>query len=94
MASMFVRHRVRDFATWKPVFDNHEIVRREYGITSHSLHRDPNDRNLLVIAMRISDLARARQFAASKELRDAMTRAGVEGPPEIWFGEDIEDKTY
>jgi len=28
MASMFVRHRVADYAKWKPVFDEHEPMRR------------------------------------------------------------------
>ncbi len=40
MAGMFIRHRVADFARWKPVFDEHEAFRREHGVTGHSLHRD------------------------------------------------------
>ena len=94
MASMFVRHRVADYAKWKPVFDEHETVRRERGFTVHSLHHAAGDANDIIIAFRVNDLDRARQFANSEDLRTTMQRAGVEGPPEFWFAEDIEDKRY
>lgn len=94
MASMFVKHRVADYGKWKPVFDQHESARKEYGFTGHSLHRDPDDPNVLVIALRVADVKRAREFAQSETLRSAMQRAGVEGPPDIWFGEDVEEKKY
>jgi hypothetical protein len=94
MASVFVRHRVRDYAAWKTVFDEHESARKEYGMTGHSLHRDASDPNMLMIAIRVNDIARAQEFAQSDTLREAMMRAGVEGMPEIWFTEDLEEKRY
>jgi hypothetical protein len=94
MASMFVRHHVRDFATWKPIFDEHEPKRREHGLTGHSLHRGKDDPNDIIIAFRAADLKRATDFASSEDLRATMERAGVEGQPEIWFAEDFEEKRY
>ena len=94
MASMFVKHRVADFGRWKPVFDQHEPTRREGGVTAHSLHRDADDPNVIIIAFRVNDIARAREFASSSDLREALQRAGVQGPPEFWFAEDVEDKSY
>ncbi len=94
MASMFIKHHVADFAAWKPVFDDHEAARRQSGVTAHSLHRDADDPNVVIIAFRVNDIAGAREFAASQELRAAMERAGVQGQPEFWFAEDVEDKTY
>ena len=91
---MFVRHRVADYARWKPVFDEHEAARREHGMMAHSLHRDADDPNVIIIALRVRDVRRAKEFAASESLRSAMERAGVQGPPDIWFAEDIEDKRY
>lgn len=90
MASVFIKHRVADYSTWKPVFDSHEPVRKEHGITSHSLHRDADDPNVLIIAFRVKDIAAARKFTASDNLRETMMKAGVQGPPEFWFTEDIE----
>ncbi len=94
MASMFVRHRVADYEKWKTVFDEHEPARAAAGATAHSLHRDADDPNVLIIALRVADIARAKAFAGSDDLRAAMERAGVEGPPEFWFAEDVEDKSY
>ena len=94
MPSMFIKHSVADYAKWKPAFDEHEASRREHGFTAHSLHRDADDPNVIIVAFRVSDLNRAKEFASSEELRSAMERAGVQGPPEIWFAEDVEEKRY
>ncbi len=94
MASMFIKLRVADYAKWKPVFDEKEALRKEHGTVGHSLHRDADDPNVIIIAFRVSDLNRAREFAASDELRSAMEQAGVLGPPEIWFADDVEEKRY
>ena len=94
MASMFLRLRVADYAKWKPVFDERERARREQGFTGHSLHHAAGDANDIIIAFRVNDLYRAKQFANSEDLRTTMQRAGVEGPPGFWFAEDIEDKSY
>jgi hypothetical protein len=94
MASMFIRHRVADYAQWKRAFHEHEATRREYGFTAHSLHRDGQDANVIIIAFRVADLDRATEFARSLSLREAMEQAGVQGAPEIWFAEDIEEKQY
>jgi len=94
MASMFMKHRVADYAKWKPVFDEHETTRRAGGVTAHSLHRQADDPNVVIVALRVSDLNKAKQFAGSDELKAAMARAGVQGAPEIWFADDIEEKRY
>jgi hypothetical protein len=83
MASMFFRIRVADFARWKPVFDEHEAVRS-----------DADDPNVVIVAARVTDINRAKEFTRSDDLRSAMMRSGVQGPPEIWFAEDVEDKRY
>ena len=94
MPSMFIKHIVADYAKWKSVFDEHEALRREYGTVGHSLHRDADDPNVIIIAFRVSDLGRAKEFASSDNLRSVMERAGVQGPPEIWFADDVEEKRY
>ena len=94
MPSMFMRLRVADYEKWKQVFDEREDLRRQAGATAHSVHRDPDDPNVVTVALRVKDISRAREYAGSAELRSAMERAGLQGAPEIWFGEDIEDKHY
>jgi hypothetical protein len=74
---------VRDVAL---VPQRHVLQRRD--------HRGADDPNVVVIAFRVADLKRAQEFVGSETLRSAMQQAGVQGPPEIWFAEDIEDKRY
>lgn len=94
MASMFIKFRVADYARWKAVFDEREGARREYGFTAHGVHRDADEPNVIIIAFRVRDMGRAKEYAASDSLRAAMEQAGVQGPPEFWFAEEIEDKRY
>ncbi len=91
MASVFIRHRVVDSAKWKPFFDDHEPARRAAGLTTDSLHREADDPNVVIIAFRASDVNRANEWISSDDLRSVMARAGVQGQPEIWFAEDIEE---
>lgn len=94
MASMFIRHRITDYEKWKPAFDANQPARVAHGATGHSVHRDADDPNTIIAAFRVNDIAEAKAFAESDDLRQAMQDAGVEGPPTIWFAEDIEEKTY
>jgi quinol monooxygenase YgiN len=94
MATMFVRHTVSDYSNWKRTYDQFASVRKEKGVTGASVHRDPNDRNVIMVTHRFKDMKAATAFANSEELKSAMADAGVSGAPVIWFGEDIEQTPY
>lgn len=92
--TMFVRHKVNNYENWKRVYDKFASVRKEKGVTGASVHRDANDRNVLMITHQFKDMNTASAFANSEDLKSAMADAGVAGPPEIWFTEDIEQTPY
>lgn len=94
MTTMFVRHKVSDYGNWKRVYDEFASVRKEKGVTGASVHRDANDPNTIIVTHQFNDMNAATGFANSEELKSAMANAGVSGPPEIWFGEDIEQTPY
>jgi len=94
MATMFVKHTVSDFGNWKRVYDEFASTRKEKGVTRASVHRDAGDPNTLIVTHQFKDVDAAQAFASSEELKSAMMNAGVEGPPEIWFTEDIEQTPY
>jgi quinol monooxygenase YgiN len=93
-ATMFARHKVNDFKTWKPAYDELGPVRKQYGVTAASVHRDPKDPNTIIVTHQFKDLNAATNFADSTELKSAMAKAGVSGPPEFWFSEDVEHTPY
>ena len=94
MATMFVRHKVDDYGKWKRAYDDFASVRKAKGVTGASVHRDANDPDVVIVTHQFEDVNAATSFVDSEELKSAMARAGVAGPPEIWFAEDIEQTPY
>jgi hypothetical protein len=89
MASyLIVRQKVRDFAAWKPVYDAHAPARAAAGINVTHVLRGADDPNEVIVFGEIADVARAKAFAASDDLREAMQRAGVVDKPDIYFLND------
>jgi len=91
---MFVKHKVKDYGGWKRVYDQFASTRKDKGVTGASVHRDASDPHTLVVTHQFKNLNAARAFADSEELKSAMAEAGVNGPPEIWFAEDIERTSF
>ncbi len=85
MPYLLIRHTVEDYDRWKPVFDEHAPMRQAAGSKGGYLFRSADNPNEVVAIMEMEDLDRARQFVASDDLRQAMQKAGVTGPPEILF---------
>ena len=94
MVTMFAKHTVNDYRTWKNVYDSIGTARAEMGVTSATVYRDPDNANVLIVTHNFNDLSSALEFANSKDLKDAMGRAGVAGRPEFWFGEELEHTNY
>ena len=90
MALQLVRHKVKDFAKWKPFYDEHGAARKAAGCKGARIFRTADNPNDLVILFEWDDLGKARQFAQSQDLREIMERAGVEGQPEMYFLQGIE----
>ncbi len=86
MASyMLIRHKVRDFKTWKSGFDAHAPKRTEAGLTEKYLLRNADDPNEVVALFEAADLDRARAFSESADLRQKMQEVGVVDKPDIYF---------
>ena len=91
---MFAKHKVNDYGNWKRAYDEFASVRKENGVTGASVHRDASDPNTIIITHQFKDVNAAMAFANSEDLKSAMMNAGVAGPPEIWFSEDIDQTSY
>ena len=89
MATMIVRHRVANFEQWKSVFDSMEKTRLEHGWAGHTVHRDVADPNIVVVVGRVTSIEGAKRYGGSDALRSAMARAGVQGPAEFQFLDDV-----
>lgn len=86
---MVVRHKIRDYSLWKPIFDESEEKRREYGLKGGCINRNLNDPSELVVTLEIESVERATEFMKSPYVKTAMEKAGVLGEPVIYFLESL-----
>jgi hypothetical protein len=85
MARLFVRHKVEDYATWRKAYDDFEAHRTkvgEIGDWVYQLESDPND---VTVIHDFESVEAANALAASTELHQAMSGAGVAGKPDVWI---------
>lgn len=82
-AILVVRHRVNDFGAWRAVYDTVGDLRQRHGCTADEVFVDPGDKQDVFVVHRFPTLEQAQAFAGSDELREAMGRAGVAGPPRV-----------
>ena len=85
MAHLLIKHKVKDYPQWKKVFDGFIGTRRAGGEKSYEIfHPEDDPKNLLAI-FEWDSLANAKKFVDSPELKEAMSNAGVEEQPEVYF---------
>ncbi len=89
-----VRHPVEDVDKWKLVFEEHGEVRRQHGALGHTLLIAADEPNTQLIINEFPSREAAEAFANDPSLPEAMSRAGVSGPPRIEFYELAERVTY
>jgi hypothetical protein len=82
---MLVRHKVKDFTSWKRVYDGHLPKRNEAGLTERILLRGLENSNEVIILFETKDIVRARKFAESTDLKETMEKGGVIDKPDIYF---------
>ena len=92
--TLFAKHEVNDYDSWKRVYDDFAPTRKEMGVTGASVHRDANNPKVITVTHEFDNLQAAREFAGSEELKSAMANAGVAGRPDIWITEDAEHTDY
>jgi hypothetical protein len=80
-----VHHNVADFAKWKTGYDSHLPARNEAGLKEIKLVHGIDNPNEVVILFEVADVARARAFATSEDLKVKMKEFGVVSVPEIVF---------
>lgn len=90
MSFVLVRHKVRDFAKWKPVFDEHGKARKAAGSKGGHLFRSADDPSEVIVLLQWDSHDKARQFTQSQDLKQAMERAGVADMPDIYFLDQVD----
>ena len=91
MGMMIIRHKVRDYGQWRPLFDDHAEMQKAAGLTNPRVyHSADSNKSEIVVVFDTEDTTRAKAFAASTDLEETMTKAGVVDRPTIYFLESID----
>jgi hypothetical protein len=85
MPYMLVRHKVKDYDQWKPVFDEHGAIRKDAGSKGAMVFRGEDDPNAVTILFKWDSVENAVKFSKSDGLRETMMKAGVVSQPDVSF---------
>ncbi len=85
MATLFVHHKVQDYAAWRKVFDDLTAMRTGYGCTGHKVFQSPSDANEITILTEWKNIDQAKAYASSNDLKEGMKNAGVTSQPDVMF---------
>ena len=90
MGMLIVRHKVKDYGKWRPVFDRHARAQKAAGLTNPRVFCSSDDKNEVVILFDTDDTKNAKDFVASPDLKETMAKAGVVDSPSFHFLESAE----
>jgi hypothetical protein len=91
MGMMIVRHKVKDYGQWRPIFDGHVEMQRAAGLINPRVyHSADSNKSEIVVVFDTEDTKMAKDFATSADLKEAMIKAGVLDTPTIYFLESID----
>ena len=85
MPYVLIRHKVNDFPKWKSAYDAHSGARQKAGLQEEHLLRNSEDPNEVILLFEAQDIQKAKEFAGSSDLREAMKNAGVIDKPDVYF---------
>jgi hypothetical protein len=83
MKTVILKHRVADYARWKPIYDADEPRRVSAGLREIKVGQKEDDSNLVYMIWETLDAARLRKMIEDPELLETMKKAGVIGEPEV-----------
>ena len=82
---MVVTHKVADYDKFQASYDAHDSLRLANGLHSYVIGRGVDDPNMVLVAVKVDDMEKAKAFSKDAGLKNAMKQAGVTGAPTISF---------
>ena len=77
--------KVKDYTAWRSSYGGGEKSRVSAGISNGKVFRSLENLNDVVIIQDVADVAKARTWFGSDEMKAAMQESGVLGSPTIRF---------
>jgi len=89
-----VRHRVADFDAWRREYDGFAPIQAEHGVHEHQVLRSVENPNDVIVTHTFDSREAASAFFAMPELKEAMSKAGVNvDSVDISYFDEVESGT-
>jgi hypothetical protein len=85
MIKLIVQHPVQSFNDWHRAYKSFAEIRNRFKVRSDEVFQAVEDPNLVTVAHVFDSLTDAQTMLASEDLKTALAKAGVCGPPTIWM---------
>jgi quinol monooxygenase YgiN len=85
MTTMFVRHTVSNYSSWRKIYDEFAPIQKAKGVRAQAVYQAADNPNDITVTHEFATVEAAQAFVKSEELKTAMKNAGVVGAPTIWF---------
>ena len=82
---MVAKHKVANFNKWLDSYEAHDSMRLAYQIHSYVIGRGVQDSNMVLVAVKVDDMDKAKAFSKDASLKEAMKKGGVMGAPTFDF---------
>jgi len=89
MTYLLVRTKVKDFKTWKALFDEHGPARKQNGSKGGFFFRNVNDPSETIFLLEWDNLENARGFSESDAARSVLQQAGLLDAPTVYFLDEV-----
>ena len=83
--NLTLHFKVKDFNAWQTSYNGNEKNRISAGITNSKVFRSADNPNEVVLLQDVADVAKARTWYGSSEMKTTMEKSGVLGSPSIRF---------
>ncbi|HLI92486.1 MAG TPA: hypothetical protein VKU83_02705 [Puia sp.] len=80
-----ITHKVANYDKWLAAYEAHDSARMAAGLHNYVIGRGVQDSNMVLVALKVDDTAKARAFSKDPGLRKAMKKGGVVGAPTIFL---------
>jgi len=78
---LLMLENVKDWDAWKKEFDQNKQLRIDGGLIDRAIGHAIDDNHKVAVVFAVTDRTKAKAFLQSKDLKDKMEKAGVEGKP-------------
>lgn len=85
MTTLFVRHEVSDYKTWRKTYDSFAPVQKANGVLAEAVYQAADNPNDVTVTHEFATTEAAQAFGKLEALGKAMHAGGVVGKPTVWL---------